>query len=87
MDNKEHGIFATKSSKQPHAIGLSTVKLLGVENNVIHIEMIDMLNGTPLIDINPFFSKLDNRTYTKSGWLDVLEIIPFRDRHFDARFK
>jgi tRNA-Thr(GGU) m(6)t(6)A37 methyltransferase TsaA len=87
MDNKEHGIFATKSPKRPNAIGYSTVKLLGVENNVIHIEMVDMLNGTPLIDIKPFFSKFDNRTNTKSGWLDNQENILNRDLRSDARFK
>lgn len=70
MDNREHGIFATKSPKRPNAIGLSTVKLIGIENNVIHIEMVDIINKTPLIDIKPFYSKFDNRTNTKSGWLD-----------------
>ncbi len=87
MDNKEHGIFATKSPKRPNAIGLSTVKLLGIENNIIHIEMVDMFNGTPLIDIKPFFSKFDNRTNTKSGWLDNQENIPIRELRSDERFK
>jgi len=87
MDNTEHGIFATKSPKRPNAIGLSTVKLLGIENNVIHIEMVDMLNGTPLIDIKPFFSKFDNRTNTTSGWLDNQENIPVRELRSDERFK
>lgn len=87
MDNKEHGIFATKSPKRPNAIGLSTVKLLGIENNVIHIEMVDMLNGTPLIDIKPFFSKFDNRTNTKSGWLDNQGNIPISELRSDERFK
>lgn len=87
MDTKEHGIFATKSPKRPNAIGLSTVKLLGIENNVIHIEMVDMLNGTPLIDIKPFFSKFDNRTNTKSGWLDNQGNIPTKELRSDERFK
>jgi len=67
MDTIEHGIFATKSPKRPNAIGCSTVKLLEIKNNIIHIEMVDILNGTPLIDIKPFFSRFDNRTNTKSG--------------------
>jgi tRNA-Thr(GGU) m(6)t(6)A37 methyltransferase TsaA len=87
MDNKEHGIFATKSPKRPNAIGLSTVKLLGIQNNVIHIEMVDMLNGTPLIDIKPFYSKFDNRTNTKSGWLDNRGDIPAKKLRSDNRFK
>lgn len=86
MDNKEHGIFATKSPKRPNAIGLSTVKLLGIENNLIHIEMVDMLNGTPLIDIKPFFSKFDNRKNTKSGWLDNQENISVKELRSDERF-
>jgi len=87
MDTEEHGIFATKSPKRPNAIGFSTVKLLGIENNIIHIEMVDMLNKTPLIDIKPFFSKFDNRTNTKSGWLDNQEDILNKDLRSDTRFK
>ncbi|WP_338357974.1 tRNA (N6-threonylcarbamoyladenosine(37)-N6)-methyltransferase TrmO [Yeosuana marina] len=87
MDNKEHGIFATKSPKRPNAIGISTVKILEIKHNVIHIEMVDMLNGTPLIDIKPFFSKFDNRTDTKSGWLDNQGDIPITKLRSDERFK
>ena len=87
MDTKEHGIFATKSPKRPNAIGLSTVKLLKIDNNVIHIEMVDMLNESPLIDIKPFFSKFDNRTNTKSGWLDNQMNIPIKNLRSDERFK
>jgi tRNA (Thr-GGU) A37 N-methylase len=51
-------------------IVLSKVKLSGIENNFIHLEVVDMLNTTPLIDIKPFFAKFDNRTNTKFGLLD-----------------
>ena len=87
MDTKKHGIFATKSPKRPNAIGLSTVKLLKIEKNCIHIEEVDMLNGTPLIDIKPFFSKFDNRKNTKSGWLDNQLNIPIKELRSDERFK
>jgi tRNA-Thr(GGU) m(6)t(6)A37 methyltransferase TsaA len=87
MDTKEHGIFATKSPKRPNAIGLSTVKLLGIDNNIIHIEMVDMLNGSPLIDIKPFFPKFDNRKKAKSGWLDNQGNIPINKLRSDERFK
>lgn len=87
MDNIEHGIFATKSPKRPNAMGHSTVKLLGIENNFIHIEMVDMLNGTPLIDIKPFYSKFDNRKNTKSGWLDNQKNLLISDLYSDTRFK
>ncbi|WP_298368077.1 tRNA (N6-threonylcarbamoyladenosine(37)-N6)-methyltransferase TrmO [uncultured Lutibacter sp.] len=87
MDTLEHGIFATKSPKRPNSIGFSTVKLLGIEKNIIHIEMVDMLNETPLIDIKPFFSRFDNRINTKSGWLDKPENLPIENLRADTRFK
>ena len=87
MDTETHGIFATKSPKRPNAIGFSTVKLLKIENNIIHIEMVDMLNETPLIDIKPFFSRFDNRTNTKSGWLDKQENLCIEQLRSDTRFK
>lgn len=87
MDTKEHGIFATRSPKRPNTIGCSTVKLIGIENNIIHIEMVDMLNGTPLIDIKPFFSKFDNRTNTKSGWLENQKYTPLNNLRSDTRFE
>lgn len=87
MDTKEHGIFATKSPKRPNAIGLSTVKLLEIENNIIHIEMVDMLDESPLIDIKPFFAKFDNRRNTKAGWLDNQDNIPIKRLRSDERFK
>lgn len=86
MDNEEHGIFATRSPKRPNAIGISTVKLLSVENNIIHIEMADMLNETPLIDIKPFFSKFDNRSNTQSGWLEKNKRMPVHQLRSDERF-
>lgn len=70
MDNTEHGIFATRAPKRPNAIGISTVKLTGIENNIIHIEQVDMLDKSPLIDIKPFFQKFDNRYKTIAGWLE-----------------
>ncbi|WP_430932553.1 tRNA (N6-threonylcarbamoyladenosine(37)-N6)-methyltransferase TrmO [Saccharicrinis sp. 156] len=70
MDDKAHGVFATRSPKRPNAIGLSTVKLVKVEDNKIFIEEVDMLDKTPLLDIKPFFRQFDNRMDARSGWLD-----------------
>ena len=70
MDKIEHGIFATRSPRRPNAIGMSTVRILSIEDNILHVEDVDILDGTPLIDIKPFFSKFDNRTDAVSGWLD-----------------
>jgi len=73
MDNKEHGIFATRSPKRPAAIGLSTVKIIQVHANKVVFEGPDMLNGSPLIDIKPFYRQSDNRLDARSGWLDEKE--------------
>jgi tRNA-Thr(GGU) m(6)t(6)A37 methyltransferase TsaA len=70
MDDKEHGIFATRSPKRPCAIGLSTVKLTKIDGNRISFEGADMLDGTPLLDLKPFFRQTDNRPDAISGWLD-----------------
>lgn len=87
MDDVERGIFACKAPKRPNAIGLSTVKLIGIEDTIIHIEMVDMLNGTPLIDIKPFFHGYDNRLDAVSGWLDKKGRIPVEKMKSDERFK
>ena len=87
MDDVEHGIFACKAPKRPNAIGLSTVKLINIEKNIIHIEMVDMLDGTPLIDIKPFFTKYDNRYNAKEGWLEKSIAMPVDKLRSDERFK
>ena len=51
LDTKTHGIFATRSPRRPNAIGLSTVRLLHIDGTTLHIEEVDMLDGTPLLDI------------------------------------
>lgn len=86
MDDKEHGIFATRSPLRPNAIGLSTVKLLGIEQNVIYFEGADMLNGTPLLDIKPFFRQTDNRLDAVSGWLDEKHEHTAQHQRSDDRF-
>ncbi len=70
MDDKTHGVFATRAPRRPSPIGLSTVRLISVEENKIYFEGADMLDGTPLMDIKPFFRQIDNRMDALSGWLD-----------------
>lgn len=86
MDTEAHGIFATKSPKRPNAIGLSTVKLLSIVENIIHIEEVDMLNGTPLLDIKPFFPRYDNRDTEQIGWLEKNKDLPIEELKSDGRF-
>ncbi len=87
MDTEKHGIFACKAPKRPNAIGLSTVKLIKIEGNIIHIEQVDMLDGTPLIDIKPFYPKYDNRENVKIGWLEKNKNMPIEKLRSDERFK
>ena len=86
MDNIEHGLFATRTPKRPSPIGMSTVELIKIEENKIWFKGADMLDGTPLIDIKPFFRQVDNRPDAVSGWLDSKdENLPSRHRS-DDRF-
>jgi tRNA-Thr(GGU) m(6)t(6)A37 methyltransferase TsaA len=87
MDVEAHGIFATKAPKRPNAIGISTVKLIGIEGNILYIEQVDMLNETPLVDIKPFYPRYDNRDNVSIGWLDKNKNIPLEKLRADNRFK
>ncbi len=87
MDTEERGIFACKAPKRPNAIGTSTVKLIGVEGNILHIEQVDMLDGTPLIDIKPFYPRYDNRDNCTIGWLEKNKDLPLERLRADERFK
>jgi tRNA (adenine37-N6)-methyltransferase len=87
MDTEPHGIFATRAPKRPNAIGISTVKLLRVEKNILYIEQVDMLNGSPLIDIKPFYPRYDNRENVQIGWLEKNKDLPIEQLRSDERFK
>jgi tRNA (adenine37-N6)-methyltransferase len=87
MDTVKRGIFACKAPKRPNAIGTSTVKLISIEKNIIHIEQVDMLDCTPLIDIKPFYKKYDNRENTNSGWLESKLNLPVETLRSDDRFR
>jgi tRNA (adenine37-N6)-methyltransferase len=86
MDDKPHGIFATRAPVRPNPIGLSIVKLIKVEGNILIVEGADMLNGTPLLDIKPFFTQFDNRPDAVSGWLVGKESIAIQKVKSDNRF-
>ncbi|HON53514.1 MAG TPA: tRNA (N6-threonylcarbamoyladenosine(37)-N6)-methyltransferase TrmO [Bacteroidales bacterium] len=86
MDTEKRGIFATRAPKRPNAIGISTVVLIGVENNILYIEQVDMLNKSPLIDIKPFYPRYDNREHVKIGWLEKNKDVPIEKLRSDERF-
>jgi tRNA-Thr(GGU) m(6)t(6)A37 methyltransferase TsaA len=71
-DNKPHGVFATRSPYRPNPIGLTTVKLIAREGNKLILHGIDMLDGTPVLDIKPFLSNVPAEIL-KRGWLSEAE--------------
>ena len=87
MDTENHGIFACKAPKRPNAIGISTVKLISIKENILHIEQVDMLDETPLIDIKPFYPRYDNRLNAKTGWLEKFKKTSVDKLRSDERFK
>ena len=74
MDNQTHGVFATRSPKRPNNIGMSTVKLDKVEDSILYISNVDILDGTPLLDIKPYVPQLFEDTLVddlKIGWFET----------------
>jgi tRNA-Thr(GGU) m(6)t(6)A37 methyltransferase TsaA len=69
LDDQVHGIFATRSPKRPNAIGLSVVRLVAVDGCTLSIEDVDVLDGTPLLDIKPYVPAFDARAAERIGWL------------------
>lgn len=69
MDSTPRGVFATRAPTRPNPIGLSTVRLMAVRGNVLTIEGVDMLDGTPLLDIKPYVPEFDEQADIRIGWL------------------
>jgi len=70
LDDREHGIFATRYPYRPNPIGFSVVKLLSRENNILTVEGVDVLDGTPLLDIKPYVPDFDHREEVRAGWYE-----------------
>ena len=69
-DTREHGLFATRSPCRPNPIGMSVVRLVSREGNVLKVSGIDILDGTSLLDIKPYVPEFDACPSSKAGWLD-----------------
>lgn len=70
LDPAERGIFATRSPARPNCIGMSAVRLLGVDENRLLVADVDMLDGTPLLDIKPYVPAFDHFAVTRVGWYE-----------------
>ncbi len=70
LEPDKHGIFAIRSPHRPNHIGFSIVKIKKIEANKMHFTEVDVLDGTPVLDIKPYVKHFDSRDNVKSGWLD-----------------
>ncbi len=86
MDDESRGVFATRAPSRPNPIGLSIVRLLGIEGNVLTIENVDIVDGTPLLDIKPYVPAFDHNESERTGWLRAAEE-RVKETRSDDRFK
>ena len=71
-DDRPHGVFTTRSPRRPNPIGLTVVELLRREGNSLHVRGVDMLDGTPILDIKPYLSSIPPEKLRR-GWLAEAE--------------
>ena len=69
LDDNPHGVFASRNPARPNRIGLTVVNLISRQGNVLSVQGVDMLNGTPLIDIKPYVPRFDSFPQATEGWL------------------
>lgn len=86
MDSKPHGVFAIRAPSRPNPVGLSTVRLIGIEKNKILVRDIDIVDGTPLLDIKPYVPEFDTRKVVKTGWLEK-NVRKLKKSKDDGRFE
>ena len=86
LDDTVRGVFATRAPTRPNSIGLSVVRLVGVEGHILQVENVDVINGTPLLDIKPYVPEFDSNGDVSIGWLSKrVERLP--ETRSDKRFR
>ena len=85
LDDVERGVFSTRAPKRPNPIGLHLVRLRSVKGNILHIMDIDMIDGTPVLDIKPYIPQGDEREDHSIGWLEG-KLQRFLKENADDRF-
>ena len=69
LDDTSHGVFATRAPRRPNSIGLSVVKLVKIEKHILYIENVDVVDGTPILDIKPYVKEFENSEELRIGCL------------------
>jgi tRNA-Thr(GGU) m(6)t(6)A37 methyltransferase TsaA len=80
LQDVPRGVFATRAPRRPNPIGFSVVRLVSIEGNMLHLEDVDVLDGTPLLDIKPYITRFDHRENVRCGWQEGID-----DRTAQAR--
>ena len=70
LDNKLHGVFATRAPSRPNPIGITVVRLIKIEAIKLYVCHLDIVDGTPLLDIKPYIPEFDWHEIQKAGWLE-----------------
>ena len=86
LDDTPRGLFATRAPRRPNSIGISVVQLEKIEGTTIHISNVDILDGTPLLDIKPYVPNFDGAENIRTGWLED-KSMRATDKESDGRFK
>jgi len=73
LQDIERGLFSTRAPCRPNPIGLSVVRLVKIKGTTLHLEDVDILDGTPLLDIKPYTAKFDCIVTTRNGWQDTID--------------
>ncbi|MBN2432410.1 MAG: tRNA (N6-threonylcarbamoyladenosine(37)-N6)-methyltransferase TrmO [Acidobacteria bacterium] len=76
LDTEKRGVFATRAPRRPNPIGLSVVRLLRIEGSILYIEDVDLLDGTPVLDIKPYVPDFDEPVDVRIGWLAAVHRRP-----------
>jgi len=86
LDDVPHGIFATRSPNRPNPIGLSLVELVRLEANTLHVNRLDVLDNTPLLDIKPYVPQFEEPNNVRIGWVEKARS-RIKGQRSDDRFK
>lgn len=86
LDSEPRGVFATRAPKRPNPIGLSIVRLIRIQGATLDIENVDILDGTPLLDIKPYVPEFDHQEECRIGWLEQVRRM-VKAKRSDDRFR